>query len=99
MKQMIVLLSSLLITLMCSVNLNAQWYEKSNGLPINCWAAAIDAYDSLIATGPYTKTSDYIPDSLYVTTNGGNKSILIAIRLILSPFSIPIRIMSSFDPI
>jgi photosystem II stability/assembly factor-like uncharacterized protein len=72
MRQLTVLLSSFLITLMCSVNLNAQWYEKSNGLPINCWAAAIDAYDSLIATGPYTQTSDYIPDSLYVTTNGGN---------------------------
>lgn len=74
MKQLIVLLSSFLITLMCSVNLNAQWYEKSNGLPINCWAEAIDAYDSLIATGPYTLTPapEYIPDSLYITTDGGN---------------------------
>ncbi len=54
--------------------LNAQWYEKSNGLPnILSYANAIDAFDSLIATGPFTMTADYIPDSLYVTTDGGNR--------------------------
>ncbi len=75
MKQLTVLLSSFLITLMCSLNLNAQWYDVSNGLPnYYGYAYAIDAYDSLIATGPYTRTPapEYIPDSLYLTTNGGN---------------------------
>jgi len=49
----------------------AQWYDKTNGLPSGR-AGAIDAYDSLIATGPYTKNPDHIPDSLYMTTNGGD---------------------------
>ncbi len=42
-----------LLTTIGSINsLNAQWYDKSNGLPIIGRAFAIDAYDSLIATGP-----------------------------------------------
>jgi len=49
----------------------AQWYDKSDGLPSGR-AGAIDAYDSLIATGPYTQNPAYIPDSLYMTTNGGD---------------------------
>jgi photosystem II stability/assembly factor-like uncharacterized protein len=72
MKQLIVMLFSFIITLMCSLKLDAQWYEKSNGLPDNWRANAIDAYDSLIATGPYSLTSAWIPDSLYITTDGGN---------------------------
>ena len=71
MKQLIVLLFSLLITLMCSVNLNAQWYDVSDGMPVGR-CDAIDAYDSLIATGPYTTDASHIPDSLYLTTDGGN---------------------------
>jgi photosystem II stability/assembly factor-like uncharacterized protein len=47
-------------------SLNAQWYEKSDGLPSNWGAWAIDAYDSLIAVGPIAN------DSLYITTDGGN---------------------------
>jgi len=71
MKQLTALLSSLLITLMCSENLNAQWYDVSDGMPVGrCYA--IDAYDSLIATGPYTTDASHIPDSLYLTTDGGN---------------------------
>jgi photosystem II stability/assembly factor-like uncharacterized protein len=50
---------------MCYENLNAQWYDVSNGLPSGR-ANAIDAYDSLIATGPSTG------NSLYLTTDGGN---------------------------
>jgi hypothetical protein len=69
----LLLLLITLITLSYFTSLSAQWYDKSNGLPnILSYANAIDAYDSLIATGPFTKTADYIPDSLYVTTNGGN---------------------------
>ena len=68
--------SLLLITitsLSCFTSLNAQWYDKSNGLPdYYGYANAIDAYDSLIATGPYTLAPSYIPDSLYLTTDGGN---------------------------
>ena len=65
MKQSIVLLLSYIITLMCSVNLPAQWYDKTNNLPHSrCYA--IDAYDSLIATGPYTTNASHIPDSLYI---------------------------------
>ena len=71
MKQLRVLLSSLLITLMYSVNINAQWYDVSSGLPVGS-ADAIDAYDSLIATGPYTTDASHIPDLLYLTTDGGN---------------------------
>lgn len=71
MKQSIVLLLSFIITLMCYVNLPAQWYDKTNNLPHSrCYA--IDAYDSLIATGSYTQNSSYIPDSLYLTTDGGD---------------------------
>jgi len=68
------LLLIILTTLSYFTSLNAQWYEKSNGLPkILSYANAIDASDSLIATGPFTMTPDYIPDSLYVTTDGGNR--------------------------
>jgi hypothetical protein len=55
--------------------MSAQWYDKSAGLPeFYGYAWAIDAYDSLIATGPYTRSDEYtgIPDSLYLTTDGGN---------------------------
>jgi len=62
---------SLLIFIL-PITLFAQWYEKSNGLPDSVYAYAIDAYDSLIATGPFTKTLDNIPDSIYLTTDGGN---------------------------
>ena len=62
-----------LLTTIGSINsLNAQWYDKSNGLPIIGRAFAIDAYDSLIATGPYTINPSNIPDLLYITTDGGN---------------------------
>jgi len=43
----------------------AQWYDKTDGVPVG-YCDAIDAYDSLIATGPYAN------DSLYLTTDGGN---------------------------
>jgi photosystem II stability/assembly factor-like uncharacterized protein len=42
----------------------AQWYDLPNVPTGRCHA--IDAYDSLIATGPYKN------DSLYLTTDGGN---------------------------
>jgi len=71
MKQSIVILFSSLILLTCAVNTNAQWYDVSDGLPVGrCYA--IDAYDSLIATGSYTTDASHIPDSLYLTTDGGN---------------------------
>ncbi len=71
-KLKLFLLLIILTTLGYITSLNAQWYEKSNGLPSWCWSYAIDAYDSLIATGPYTQSPTYIPDSLYITTDGGN---------------------------
>ena len=43
----------------------SQWYNKTNNLP-HGRCNAIDATDSLIATGPYKN------DSLYLTTDGGN---------------------------
>jgi len=46
----------------------AQWYEKSNGLPSGWGSLAIDACDSLTATGPIGSN----PDSLFITTDGGN---------------------------
>jgi hypothetical protein len=61
-----------LLVFILPMTLFAQWYEKSSGLPDSAYAYAIDAYDSLIATGPFTRTPDYIPDSLYLTTDGGN---------------------------
>lgn len=60
----------LLITITALNNftsLNAQWYDKSNGLP-GGRCDAIDAYDSLIATGPFTTN----PNLLYLTSDGGN---------------------------
>ena len=74
-KVIFFLLLITITTLSYFTSLNAQWYEKSNGLPnYDGYAYAIDAYDSLIATGPYTQTPapEYIPDSLYITTDGGN---------------------------
>ena len=61
---------SLLIFIL-PITLFAQWYDVSSGLP-GGRAYAIDAYDSLIATGPYTTDASHIPDSLYLTTDGGN---------------------------
>jgi len=60
-----------LLFLILSISLYAQWYDKTNNLP-HSGCDAIDAYDSLIATGSYTVNASWIPDSLYMTTNGGN---------------------------
>jgi len=64
-----------LLVFILSINISAQWYDMSAGLPeFYGYAWAIDAYDSLISTGPFTKSEGYtgIPDSLYLTTDGGN---------------------------
>lgn len=61
-----------LLVFVLSISLFAQWYEKPNGLPDSCYAYAIDAVDSLIATGPFSITSNHIPDSIYLTTNSGD---------------------------
>jgi len=63
----LLLLLITIISLSCITSLNAQWYDKSNGLP-GGRCDAIDAYDSLIATGPYTTN----PSLLYLTSDGGN---------------------------
>ena len=55
-----------------SVTSSGQWYEKPDGLPDTCYAYAIDAVDSLIATGLFSTTSNHKPDSIYFTTTGGN---------------------------
>jgi photosystem II stability/assembly factor-like uncharacterized protein len=60
-----------LLVFILPMTLFAQWYDVSSGLPVGR-AYAIDAYDSLIATGPYTTDASHIPDSLYLTTDGGN---------------------------
>jgi photosystem II stability/assembly factor-like uncharacterized protein len=62
---------SLLVFILTNT-ISAQWYEKLNGLPDTCYAYAIDAIDSLIATGPFSITPNHIPDSIYLTTNGGD---------------------------
>jgi photosystem II stability/assembly factor-like uncharacterized protein len=73
MKYLTISLLVLLTTLFCFTSINAQWYEKTNGLPDGWTAFAIDAYDSLIAVGPFYPTSVFLPpDSLYITTDGGN---------------------------
>ncbi len=46
----------------------SQWFDKSNGLPSGGRTNAIDAYDSLIATGSYTTN----PKLLYLTSDGGD---------------------------
>ena len=66
MKRQTVLLLLILIAHCYNNSLNAQWFEKTNGLPPNWYSYGIDAYDSLIAVGPRTA------DSIYITTNGGN---------------------------
>ncbi len=66
-KSNLVLLLITLTTLSCFTSLNAQWYDKTNGLS-GGRCDAIDAYDSLIATGPFTTN----PNLLYLTSDGGN---------------------------
>jgi photosystem II stability/assembly factor-like uncharacterized protein len=62
-----------LIPIIFTTFTNAQWYDRSSGLPENnCFAWAIDAHDSLIAAGPFTRSTLYVIDSLYITTDGGN---------------------------
>jgi photosystem II stability/assembly factor-like uncharacterized protein len=68
MKQLTVIFFGFIITLICYVNLPAQWYDVSSGLPGGLRAYSIDAYDSLIATGPFTTN----PNLLYITSDGGN---------------------------
>ena len=53
-----------LLFFILQISLSAQWYDIANVPHGRC--DAIDAYDSLIATGAYTT------DSLYLTTDGGN---------------------------
>jgi len=66
-KPKLFLLLITITTLSFITSPNAQWYDKSNGLPGGrCYA--IDAYDSLIATGPFTTN----PNLLYLTSDGGN---------------------------
>ena len=72
MKKLTLSLLLVFITLSYVKFNNAQWYEKGSGLPDSVYAYAIDAYDSLIATGPFSITPDNIPDSIYLTTTGGN---------------------------
>ena len=58
----------LALTIIILANITqAQWFEKNNNLPPIWYAMAIDAYDSLIAIGPT------IQDSLFITTNGGDR--------------------------
>ncbi len=60
---MLTLKISLLVFIL-SISVSAQWYDIANVPHGRC--DAIDAYDSLIATGAYTT------DSLYLTIDGGN---------------------------
>ena len=55
------------ITICYITSLNAQWYEKTNGLPDSWMGLSFDAYDSLVAVGPLT-----LDDSLYITTDAGD---------------------------
>ena len=59
-----------LLVFILSINLFAQWYDISNVPHGRC--DAIDAVDSLTVTGAYRVNSSWIPDSLYMTTNGGS---------------------------
>jgi photosystem II stability/assembly factor-like uncharacterized protein len=61
-----------LFLLILSGALYAQWYERSNGLPQFYFSYAIDAVDSLVATGIFSITENHIPDSIYLTINGGD---------------------------
>jgi len=66
MKYLTISLLVILTTLFYTTSVNAQWYEKTNGLPDSWGAPSFDAYDSLVAVGPSTS------DSIYITTDGGN---------------------------
>jgi hypothetical protein len=52
-----------LLVIIFPITFFAQWYDKTDGVPAG-YCHAIDAYDSLVATGPYAN------DSLYLTTDG-----------------------------
>lgn len=59
----------IIMLFLLTANNDAQWYEKSTGLPSGWGTVAIDACDSLTSTGP----QGFNPDSLFITTDGGNK--------------------------
>lgn len=65
------ILKIFLLVFILSITVFAQWYEKPIGLPDICYAYAIDAVDSSIATGVFSTNQNHIPDSIYLTTNGG----------------------------
>jgi len=49
-----------LLVFILSIRVSVHWDDKSAGLPeLYGYALAIDAYDSLIATGPYTRSDGY----------------------------------------
>jgi photosystem II stability/assembly factor-like uncharacterized protein len=61
--------TTILILCLIPIISYAQWYDIPNVPHGRCYA--IDAVDSLIVTGAYRTNSSFIPDSLYMTTNGG----------------------------
>jgi photosystem II stability/assembly factor-like uncharacterized protein len=68
----------------------AQWYNLPNVPTGRC--NAIDAVDSLIVTGAYRTNSSFIPDSLYMTTDGGDIWFAIPLPNSLEPGDSPIDI-------
>jgi hypothetical protein len=49
-----------LLVFILSISVSVQWDDKSDELPeLYGYALAIDVYDSLIATGPYTRSDGY----------------------------------------
>ncbi len=89
--QLLFLLLFTFITLFCFTSLNAQWYERTNGLPDGWRAYTMDAYDSLIAVGPYFPYYPG-PDSLYITTDGGHNWYPIELPDTLKHYDTPVDI-------
>lgn len=82
---------SVLSVLLISLPINAQWYERTNCLPVGWQAYAIDACDSLTAIGPILYSSN-APDSLYITSDGGNNWYAMALPDNLTYIDEPIAV-------
>ncbi|HSW56269.1 MAG TPA: T9SS type A sorting domain-containing protein [Ignavibacteriaceae bacterium] len=80
-----------LLVFILQIAISAQWYDKSNNLQYS-ECRAFDAFDSLIAAGPFTRNSSYVLDSLYMTTNGGDYWFGISFPSGCEPGEVPIDI-------
>ncbi len=89
-KKLMKKFTTILIFCLIPIISYSQWYDLPNVPHGRC--NAIDAVDSLIVTGAYRTNSSYIPDSLYMTTDGGDFWFAIPLPNSLEPGDGPMDI-------